>query len=207
MRPDDLQGNMNMDEVAMAAPISVRDAASMLRRPIGKNIPPYEVTVIRYNNKLVDDWEERVLRKIANNKGQVRASDVWGSWLVYHEGIVIRRLINLMEEGVISSESDDTVEYCKNLLNLPIEEMVEYGSMIVKKCWDIVEHEVKLWCAERKYIEVYSQTEDPAEWYKLSKSQSELFNGRLFPFWSKEEFDNAREKVGTILGNPVTPVH
>lgn len=200
----DLTGGSSIDQVSSAAPIRVSDAAAMFRRKIGPNTRPYDNAVIKNNNKMIDDWEERVLKRIAN-KGVVKSSDVWSSWMIYYEGYVISKLIPLMEAGLITGESEETLEFCKTLLKKPIEELCTYGNAIVLRCWQILQHELKMIIAEQKYNLVFSQSDDPVEWYRMSKEHQDLFAGRIFPFWSQDEFDDVSQKIAPIVNFAVKP--
>jgi len=186
------------------SPISVTDASSMLRATPQKNELPYTVRVIKMNNKLVDEWEKKILRKIEDRRGTVPSGKVWPSWQLFKEG---KEMIKYSEvSDMIPRASKEQLEFWITFFeNSTIEELYEIGIGALGFGWSVIEDEIRLWNADKKWEELFSQTEDPLEWEKKSPSHQALLRGDLFPFWDKKKLQTIGEKVGTIFNLQITP--
>ena len=72
-------------------PIRISDAASMLRHCISPNERPYKASVMRENNKLIDEWHDKVLKTICDKRGMVRAGQVYPEWEYFYNGKMLKK--------------------------------------------------------------------------------------------------------------------
>lgn len=185
-------------------PISVTDASSMLRTKIQPNMRPYTLQVVKLNNRLVDDWEEKVLKKMADRRGTVPSGKVWPSWKLYFEGKGILEYVKI--RNMIPRVTKDQLKFWTEFFHhSTLEEIHSCGVGVVSFGWDIIETELRSWNADQKWEKIFSKSEDPLEWEKMAPSHQSLLKGELFPFWNQEILKTISEKVGTILHLQITP--
>ena len=188
------------------APIKTSDAASMLRQRIRNNERPYTATVIKLNNRLVDEWKKTVLDRMADHKGVVRTLKVWQSWGIFYEGMTVKKVIELRDSGVLPKAEPKVIDYWVNFFeNSTIEELHEYGHGTVSFGWLILQNEIRLWCADQKWEKIYSKSEDPYDWYQESSHHSDLVQGKTLPFWNLDKLKEIEERMATILHVQVEP--
>ena len=195
---EDLENGLNL-------PMSTSDAAGMLRVNVQRNGREYDNAVIRLNNKIVDDWKEKVLDRMSSNR-KVAAGVVWPSFCNYLEGLTCIRLMEMVKAGLIPEIPEKTLEFWKQLFETSsIQDLHNYGSGTISTGWGIVTSYIKLWYAKQKYDELFSKDEDPLYWEKNRHKHSALMNGEIMPFWDKETFKDISDKVRTILQIQVQP--
>lgn len=149
------------------APIKTTDAASMLRRRVRKNERPYTTTVIKLNNRLVDEWKKSLLDRMADHKGMVRTIKVWQSWGVFYEGKTVQKVIELRDQGLLPKTDKKIIDYWIEFFEKStIEELHEYGHGTVSFGWLLLQNEIRLWCADEKWEKIYSKSDDPYDWYQ-----------------------------------------
>lgn len=188
----------------MNNPISVRDAASMLRHPIKKNMKPYDFEVSKLNNRMVDEWEDKILRKIASDNGTVPCRVVWPSWQLYRDGLWIKNYMESLENT--PSLSDEQLEYWKQFFeNLEIEELHENGILAINNGWYFLNKVIQDHFIRQRWDKIFSQSNDPYEWFKLSEKHKELIQGTKLPFWDQEYLKEVSEKIEAILRIQVRP--
>lgn len=190
----------------MNKPMNVSDISSMYRHRIRENLKPYTVKVYKLNNQLVDDWEERVLKPMADSEGKVSASSATFSWAVYFEGILAKKYLD--NQKMIPAATKDQEEYWKNFFeDLSIEEMHFYGSLVVSFGWAIIQGIFRKWATQEKWDKVYSKSKDPYKWVNLALKHKDLVLGKVNPWWSLEQYKEIHEKVMTILSIPIEPTN
>lgn len=181
-------------------PIGVNDAASMLRSRVSSNERPYTQAVLKLNNKLVDEWKASVLDKISDRRGTIPSGRVWSSWQVFFEGKGISKYRELKDQEMIFTPTEEQVAFWKEFFeNLSVEEMHAYGVGSVAFGWRVIEEHFRMWSADLKWENIYSKSEDPLDWEKLSYGHSNLMNGKMFPFWEEDQLNEIKQKVFTVL--------
>jgi hypothetical protein len=188
----------------MNNPMRVSDASSMLRITLKKNMKPYDHAVIKLNNRMVDEWEDKVLKKMATDEGTIPCSQVWPSWQLFRDGTWIS---NYMKSENMAPEITETqVQYWKDFFeNLTVEEMHDHGVLLVDNGWYTLNKYIKEWLVKQRWEKVFSQSNDPYEWYVLSKKHSDLMKGKILPFWDNDHLREIAEKVETVLKIQVRP--
>jgi hypothetical protein len=187
------------------APISIEDAASMFRRKVQKNEPPYLSETTKLNNKKIEDWKSVVLQKICNDSGTIPAGRVLKSWELYSEGKVIEKYIEMKKSGMMLEYPPAIIEYWKDFFeNLTIEELYSYGPGVLSAGWYIIQSYIKTWFAEEKWNRLFSHSSDPLYWEKNFGPHVDYLEGKILPFWSIELFKEITEKVGSVLSNQVS---
>jgi len=179
-------------------PIAVTDASSMFRTRVHDNTPPYTVQVTKLNNRLVDDWEKKVLRKMADQRGMIPSGKVLPSWRLYYEGRGIQSYVKVRD--MIPRHTKEQLDFwVKFFEDTSLEDLHSYGVGVVSFGWGIIENELRLWSANQKWDKLFSKTEDPLEWEKMAPSHRALLTGEVLPFWDLKTRDKIAEKVGTVL--------
>ena len=192
-----------MDVRDESSRIKPSDAASMLRKQVKANTPPYQAAVTKMNNALVDEWKREVLDQVAVD-GTIDASMVWDSWSLFHEGKIITELMTLLKDGTLRVPSDGDIEYWRvYLAKASIEDLHKLGSATVALIWTEVNNYIRVWFAKQKWQRVYSKSSSPLAWEHLRVKERGLFHGEEFPVWNKEQFEEVAEKVRTILTGDV----
>lgn len=194
-----------IDMDMMNLPMKISDAASMCRRVVGRNDPPYEAEVKKLNNRRVDEWQERVLMKIADSSSSVQAGRVYGCLSYFLEGkeaVAYQKfkahLITYPEEHV-----KFWIDFFKGA---EMRDLYEAGSGVVATGWGIIKGAVRNHFVEEKWKAVYSQSEDPLAWDKLANDNPHVMNGRPMPFGlTTELLTDMNSKVHAFLTNPIEP--
>ncbi len=185
--------------------MSTSDAASTLKKPVGKNVPPYAAAVLKHNNSLVDRWKTEVLDKVAIN-GQVDAGIVWASWNHFFEGLSIKEFIRLREEGHLSIPTQEQAEYwAQTFAKLSIDELVKLGLGSVAIGWRVCETYMKAWYAQEKWRLIYGESDSPIEWERKRSANRALINGEVFDLWDRDTKADVMDKVNTITNLRVAP--
>ena len=70
-------------------PIHISNLSSMFRREIHPNEKPYTNIVLKSNNRLIDEWEREVLKKICDKNGCIRDGQAWDEWQYFYTGKII----------------------------------------------------------------------------------------------------------------------
>ena len=188
------------------SPITTTDAASMLRVRVNPNMKPYTKAIVLANNKLVDDWEFRVLKEISNSSGTVPASKVWPCWQSYIEGVQIRETKNLIESGMITMPNEKVVDFWRDTFErMTIEELHKMGGGSVGYGWNVIQTYIRLWLVERKWELIYSKSNNPLSWHKESIGHTNLQKGTILPFWDPETLKLITEKVLYVTNIQVKP--
>ena len=185
-------------------PIRVTDAASMCRKKINKNDRPYNQTVIRLNNKKVDEWQNRVLIPMSNKDGTVPSGQVWDSFIIFNEGIEIREMVK--HGDFLPHMPDKVVDYWKKIFETyEVEELHALGTGVVSQGWNVVINAIKYWIAIQKYERIFSKSDDPHVWVQSMARHKGLLQGQETPFWDPEHVQEYTEKVVAILTNKMEP--
>lgn len=186
-------------------PISISDAASMLRKKIAKNCPPYTAAIIKKNNEFIDEWYETVLLKIANKQGNIDSGRVWPCWIIFSEGKEIKSFKKF--EDKFEKIKENEIEYwIKFFRDQPIEELCKVGRNVIDAGWQTLAKAIRFYFGEEKYKLIYSQSDNPYEWDKLANKYPQLLKGNPMPFGlDPESYKDMAQKVNTILSIQVQP--
>lgn len=194
-----------VDEYMMNQPMKISDAASMLRRVVGKNERPYDKEVLTRNNRIVDEWYDKVLKKIASPNGTVPAARVHPSFITFFEGREIARY-QQYKDSLVKYSPQQVKFWIEFLHSSSIGELHDAGVGIVTAAWSIITNAVRHHFADLKWKEVYSHSDDPLEWDRLANDKPSLFNGRNMPFeLSRTILQEIEEKVRAISSKPIEP--
>lgn len=187
-------------------PILIEDAAAMLRRNVSRNERPYTADAIKINNRMVDDWKENVLKKMADSQGRVRSGRVAQSWLLYEEGKTIHSYMKLKKDGLIPDVDEKVAEFWKDFFeNLEVSEMKHYGWGTVAKGWGILGNYIQDHFVQKKWEALYSRSEDPFFWEQNHSDIQDFLQGKPHPFWREDQLKDIQHKVTSVLGTTVKP--
>ena len=199
-------GDEGMNDMMMK-PMKISDAASMFRVMIKKNERPYIVGVQKYNNSLVDEWHDVILKKICNKEACIRAGSVWGEWNFFYDGKVIMSFMEAYNKNLIARPQKETVEHwVKIFTDSSIEELVKMGPTLVGHAWKmIIDEGFILKCLE-KWEKVYSGSNDPLVWREKAHKNPKLWSAAYdSAFWDEEEYNDIYQKIMTVLKVLVNP--
>jgi hypothetical protein len=185
------------------SPILISDATSMFRRQIKPNTPPYTETILRKNNKKVDAWEKDMLNEVCDSDGKIPAGRIQVLLKLYEEGMSYKSFLDRFP--YIPRPTEEQLEYWKNFLDRPMEELYDDGPELCLLGWQIVCNELKLRDTIKKYEEVYSKSNDPTEWYDLSLKNRPLFDGSYHSFWDEDKIKDISQRIQTIVSLRIQP--
>jgi hypothetical protein len=188
-------------------PVRISDAASMLRKRVEANERPFTKDIIKFNNSLVDEWHDSVLKKICNKNASVRSGQIYGEWQYFYCGKTIKNFIEYLNQGIVCRPSRGAVEYWVNIFNtLSVKELAKIGPSTVAHGWKLIIDESMIRDNLAKWENIYSLSDDPLEWRKLANNNPKLFNENgENPFWDPEEYQNITQKVMTVLKVQISP--
>lgn len=191
-----------IDEMMLSQPIKISDAASMMRKKIHNNDKPYTKALYQCNNNVVDEWYNKVLLKVGKG-GNIQVGRVQGCLSYFLEGRGIKAYEKYKD--LIPSPSEELVSDWINLFRkLSVSDLYEMGPFVVSSGWSIVHNAITLHFMKRKRDEVYSKSEDPADWDKLANDNPHVMNHRPLPYGLDEDaLSDIRDKVLTVLKEPV----
>lgn len=186
-------------------PMKISDAASQLRRRIGKNDSPYVVEVTRGNNAIVDRWYEGVLRHIAGPNMTIPAPRAHGCFMTFYEGLEITKYQEYKSQ--LMTYPEEKVKFWVNfLLTKSVKELHEAGIGIVSAAWSIITNAIRYYFADLKWTEIYSKSTVPLEWDKLANDMPSLMNRRALPFGlNRDRMQEMEEKVRCVTSCVIEP--
>jgi len=186
-------------------PIAITDAAAMLRHKIRRNEKPYQTTLMKLDNSLIDRWYEQVLVKIADKQGRVPCGKVWPSWLVFLEGVHLDEYIANKHRYPLINE-DQVKWWISFFTKATVEDLHNHGVAFVGEGWALLTMAIRHHFAEQKWEKIYSKSKDPREWDRLANENIGLSMGRPLPFnLDPDDWKDTAERVETFFSVKVTP--
>lgn len=195
-------------EIIANTPMLIRDATSMLRRKINSYDREYVKITTKLNNRMIDEWEDKVLTHLADPEGRIPAGRVWHSWQLFLEGKEIAQYVKLCEEGVIMDIPEHVLSYWITFFETKSpEEMHSYGTGAVSYGFGIIQDAIKRWFVDQKWEKLYSKyPDDPLAWEKNYHKYTDIIFGKILPFdWTEEQLKEIQWKTSSVLSNTVTP--
>jgi hypothetical protein len=196
-----------MDQEMMNKSMRVSDARCALMVLIDKNERPYKAATQKFNNDLVEQWYEQVLKKICDREGMIKAGQVMLEWQTFYDGKTTSRIIHELNEGTIERPSKKCVDHwVKIFTEYDVSGLMKLGQPAVGLGWRTVVTETFLRNAQDKWDIIYSKSNDPLEWRKLANDNPKLWNSEhVSPFWGDEILDDVNTKVATVLSSRIEP--
>lgn len=184
-------------------PISIQDAASMLRKNVSKNDRPYTQVVKKYNNQRVDNWYHDILIMQGGAEGKVPATSAWPSFQIYNEGLDITAMQKFTKYFVRATP--EQIQFWIDFFEKSsVEQLCDAGVGTVAYGFQLIMSEVKLYFAEQKWNKIYSQDVDPRKWNALASANMSLISGENMPFGlTRESYSELSQKVSAVLTNQV----
>jgi hypothetical protein len=184
--------------------ISMRDAMGFFYKQINPNERPMSAIIMKKNNALLETWKDEVLARMCDKNSKLEAELACISLVVFLNGQDVLRLQKHFE----FSDYEKPSRWLQIFEESSIEELWEYQTVCLEIGIKEVSTNIKMAIAAEQYHRVFSQSNDPYEWYTISRRHRELFNGTYYPFGlSKERIMAAFEKVNTILHNKINPTN
>lgn len=150
--------------------ISIQDAAGMFRKTIGQNERPYDVAIKRYQNTLVDEYEE-LLRGL---KGPLLVGRAMFVLRVFLEGKETLKFMEQLENLTVCS--DQQLKFWVDYMKQPMEKIAEGGPSLVKIAWSIITDQIILESRKVKYEAIFKHSLNPSVWIELATKQPSLFD-------------------------------
>ncbi len=187
-------------ENAEKAPISINDVASSMKSIVGDNDRPYDKIAKTHFNRLVEQWYEEVLIKVANTNSQIQVGTVDPLWTAFEEGTDLSFLQNHIDH--IPEISDDIVNYWIEKFRLPMEEFVKLGILSMQFGRGIIMDAIIKRQAKLKWDKIYSTTQKKNKWASVANENHNLARNITLPFnLTKEELKTFDEKYHAVLVN------
>ena len=195
----------SIDQMMMNAPIKISDCASMFRRQISKNERPMERSVLTQNNRLVDEWYEKVLKNLADREGTIKVMRVNPCFQYFYEGYETKSFQKY--RNYLPKYDEETVMFwIKFFLTNDIEKIHEAGISVVSAAWGIITGALRTHFVDKRWEAVYSQSDDPLMWDKLANSNPHVMNGRPLPYGlMPDDLANIEQIVRVVINNPIRP--
>jgi len=194
-----------IDLMALNSPMKISDAASMYRRRIRPNEPPYDAEIKKLNNQSIDEWYERLLVKIADKSACVPAGRLTSALSYFLEGK--EAISHQKYKDHLIKYSDEQAKYWINFFkDANMKQLYEAGTGVVATGWYIIRSAIRDRLIEAKWRAVYSQSTDPLVWDKLANDNPHVMNGRPTPFGlTLIDLNDMQSKVHAFLQNPIEP--
>jgi hypothetical protein len=192
--PEKLTEVMPVDNVRIA-----------LKHKIMRNTPPYTKTIMEANNRLVDQFIEKMLKHIPTRNGTVSGKTVWEMWMCFYEGQGVSQIDDV--SYYIPRLTEDQIKFWTSFFDHELDEIYNHGYGMINRGWNILLDEHRSRLADKKYEKICKGVEEPIEWWNNLIKNSEFFDqDKLRPiFWEKDTFLDINDKVMTILRFQVNP--
>lgn len=188
--------------------VSIEKILYMLKARISSNERPFIKAVLQKNNKKVQEWYDKVLKKICDSKGKFDMEKIQNEWQVFDDAERVINFNKAIDDGHVVKHSEEIVNYWADLLkNSSLQDMLEIGVEVIGYGWKIIQDELFIRKTFDKLEKVYSVQKDPLKWRGLAENNEYLWNNNHFdiPFWSEEEHEGIYEKLKAILTIKVSP--
>jgi hypothetical protein len=194
-----------MDEMMLNTPMRISDAASMLRRQVGRNERPLDKEVIQLNNALVDEWYANVLKGLADTSGSVPAGRVSSCFNYFLQGKELTRH-QKFKDHLLDIPEAKVLFWIEFFRKASMTEIYAVGPGVVSAAWSMITTAIRYHFAGLKWKMVYSLSRDPLQWDRLANDNPGVMNGRPLPFGlTYEILKDIEEKVSTLLQHPIEP--
>jgi hypothetical protein len=182
--------------------VLVSDAAGMFKKPLRKNMKPYEEAAVRTFNRIVDEWADRLLLPTGNG-GYIQSSLVPRAWGVYFEGLQTHRLKesfgdHLLPEKVVR----ETIDY---LNSSSVDKIIsELGLSAIQMIWGSLTQSLRYETVRMKRERIFEagNTNDNSisrKWFSSANLNMRLMKGDETPYGiPKEVFNDIGEKIINI---------
>ena len=188
--------------------VSVNDAFGFFYKQIGPNERPFVAEITELNNAMLEEWKETVLKKLANSDGLAEAELVSISLKVFIEGHEIRSLNEKYHFDDCPNDAEflQRPEFLDYLEKATLKELWELRTTRLMLSYQDIADRIKLNLAFQRYKKVISKSDDPFQWYVLSKKHKDLFIGGYLPFdLTAEKLQAITEKISTVMMNKINP--
>ncbi len=181
------------------AQIKVSDFVDMLKRPVGKNMKPYDKIVIESNNEEVEKFRASVLNYVADGQGMLHAMSAYQYWELYDSYKVIKNHTYKKYEP----SAEDLAFWSEAFEKLNIEELLTFDRTDLLYGLRIIEDYLLFW----RYSELHKRvflSDNVIIWISLARKERDLIARTEMGLWNPEKYKEIMEKVFTILKNPIT---
>lgn len=189
--------------------IGIDEAASMFMRRIKTNDKPYDKSTIEHNNSLVEEWKEKMLRRVGDSNSEIRSEIVHDLLMLFLDGKNTRALQEHRDR--LSLPTDEDILYWRRFfeMNRTIEKLLVHERDAVIFGWKTIVDHIRD-DTNKKKLEKIFYDDNPAEWYERSKSQRLLLSGSRIPpllertengvgGWTEDRLKELQEIVTTIM--------
>lgn len=181
--------------------IRVSDAASMFRRKCEKNERPYTQSAIKLLNSNIDEWENKVLKRLSSHSGDLKSGQVGNAIQSFIDYKELPKFVKYSER-LPQMRKEDVEFWVKTIRDSTIEQLYDIGFITLSLAWQYVEMEVKRFFYQEKYDVIVSVAKNELDSYNVSQRNIHIFKGdtdRMPYGLTKEDYDDMREKIGTIM--------
>lgn len=186
--------------------ISTRDCLAMYYKEIGNNEKPYTAKILKLNNDRLLRWKCDVLDNLSNGDGMVETSTAVISLHTFLDGEEMKKLLKVKGIEDVKSLVDKGKKSFEFLSSSSLEELYELGNINILEHYENMMRGIKLEKLLNKHEKLYSKSDDPVEWYKLSRNHKELFSGEVIPFGvDKTTFKDVMDKLACVTQVQINP--
>jgi hypothetical protein len=188
----------------------VSDAAGMYKKPVRKNMKPYEEQCVRAYNRIIDEWSANLLTPLAKG-AYIQSTLVSRAWNVYFEGIQTRAYAQKFGP---SFEGPCVEKYVRAFVSMmrdtSVERLIdEYGPTYLSMMWTMFMNATKyeLGKQRRERIFVSPNHSDAKKWFSEGNMNMKLLKGEETAYGIPPELMNdIGQKISVIMRYIPRPV-
>jgi len=188
-------------------PIKITDIVGMLKRQISANERPYVASVIKNNNAIIDEFHEKVLKKICTPEMCIQAGQAMVEWNYFYQGKITKHYIELLNKGLVPTYDETVIkEWIEIFTTKDVVELSNLGQLLVSLGWKLIsDDEYRKKCVEM-WEKIYSKSDDPMVWRKEANNHPKLWSSEfIYSFWTTEVFQDVYSKYNTAMSVQIQP--
>lgn len=199
-----LASQKSMDKYMDDQLMRISDVYPMFHRAIPADTGDYTRTVLENNNATIARWRDEVASVLAPN-GTLPAGKIQTSINIFLEGIENRKyMANRDRLPLIPTEL--VQRWVDTFRSASIQELYDMGAAMIKIGYDTIYGYIRDHNAQTKYEGIFSKSDDPLDWDRLSEDHPECMYPKVLPLGLSEEILNdILAKIGPITRNPIEP--
>lgn len=197
----------NTDFDMAKKPMKISDITGMLKRQISPNERPYIASIIKNNNTIVDEWNNKVLKNICTPEGCIPAGQAMVEWNYFYQGKITKHYILLLNEKLIPIYDEATIKKWIEIFETKtVVELSEMGQVAVSLGWKLIsDDEYRKKCVEM-WDKIYSKSADPMVWRKEANNHPKLWSSEfIYSFWTTDVFQDVYSKYQAAMNCQIQP--
>ncbi len=172
--------------------INIEDFRKYHTNERNENDPMYLFTVKKLNNDRYEYFHETIL-KPRSKDGKIMCKHAADLWIVYDDSYEVLNSVKHSEHARKPVKED--VDYWVKEFEKPIEELYEYGNVVISSAYGLLIDYYRYNMIEQKYTRIYSKSDNFDDWLALLDKNRTLIQGEEVPF----NIQMVTEKASTLI--------